>query len=302
MTIGDRPLTDILPFLRKSGNLVRGRVLEKFSPVSPEFEESEIADFDPQSSIIFEKSRSNVREGLRQIVGFVMDSFDLPRRGGFDFGSGATGEMVEELLAPHIDKSTWTQVEINPGSIAENQRRHPSSKIVRGSYLNIEKTLGIRNKLDIATGLSSLDATAFVERAVAEIRSALKSGGYFLHIQDVGPGRGTPIREMKKMGFDLPLDCERWANNPRSILTYLDPRFPEEVALRYTVGDLFKNYLARAIEEDPEMELLADNWVTSRRATKGNSQKGYIYFLNTSVLTLESIEEVSAIVTLARKK
>lgn len=65
------------------------------------------------------------------------------------------------------------------------------------------------------------------------------------------------------------------------------------------VGEMFRRNIGRAIEKDPEMELLGNDWVTAKRRVKGN---GRLYFLNILLTVTSPFEEASAIVTAARRR
>ena len=134
-------------FLREHGLMQRAQLTPLSTPANIEEELAGIrAQKIQTASSIFEKNRVPVRGALRAIVGYAFDEFNLPKSGGVDIGSGATGEMVEELLPRSVTQSSWVQLEANPSAVKENQRRHPNSRIVEGSYLN----MGVSG-LDIVT-------------------------------------------------------------------------------------------------------------------------------------------------------
>ncbi len=251
------------------------------------------------ASLSFEKNRSQVREALQAMLARIFRDFDLPVSNGVDLGSGATGAMVEELLAPIIDKKSWIQVETNPAAVRENRRRYPSSIVVQGSYLRLEEALHLRDMLDIVTGLSSFDATHFIDQAVDQARVALRKNGYFLHMQDVRPGLGVCFRELEAMGFRPPYKADMLQSNVgiQEPLVYTLPD-----GRKMSVGELFRRNLGRAIERNPGMELIFNKWVTARKKLPEGTP-GRAYFQNVLLLGFPiPLEEVSAVVTLARKR
>lgn len=296
--VGDSPYRDMVPFFRNTGGLVPGTISPIYSPQDIAEEESGIRLQEISSaSSHLERTRQPIRGSLRRILKYAFDRFDLPKSGGVDIGSGATGEMVEELLPDVCAKSTWAQIDVNQYAVDANKLRHPYSTIMQCSYHNI----GIKN-LPIVTGLSSLDATSFVDDAIEEIRSSLADGGYLLHVQDVRPGRGYGMREMKERGIDPPYEVEFIAgtDNP---LTYFDANSGDIL----DVGELFRNNLGRAIQNNEGMELCMNDWVTVRRDLK--TPPALWYFMN-MLLKADPyfdpgdngpIEDVSAIVTVARR-
>lgn len=299
--IGDEAYKDMPGFLRQNELMRVAEITLGVPPVSPDEELRGIRTQNiSQASLIFERTRSLVRDALRAVVGYVFDRFDLPKDVGVDIGSGATGEMVEELLPPGISKSSWVQLEANPSAVAENRRRHGASTIVEGSYLDMR----VKN-LKVVTGLSSLDATSFLDHAIEEVRSALRDGGYLFHVQDVRPGIGFGFREMQHMGYVLPYTAEIPQGAPDP-LTYLVSRKSAEKKY-IDVGELFRRNLGRTIQANPGMELLFNKWVTARRPISISPARWY--FLNILLQTVpcfppdnQSMEEVSAVVTVARKK
>lgn len=298
LSIGDRPLTDVPAILRQGGALVKRQVVPQVLDTGVEAEERYLANLPVQNaSGSFDRTRQQVKGALIAIGDWALQEYAISRSNGCDFGSGATGFMVEELLAGKIDKPTWTQVDVHPGAVAANKSAHPASVIRVGSYLRVKETLGFDGNLDTATGLSSLDATQNVARAVEEIRSALKPGGIFLHIQDVRPGTGTGFREMAEMGVRPPFTT--YELNGSGVLS---PILSYEINGGQTlnVGELFRRNLGRAIIQNPGMELLGNDWVTAHRIL--SSTPGRLYFMNILLQGMVPSEEASAVVTVARRK
>ncbi len=295
-----QPHFDVPAVMKQCGRLKETQFIPLSFPKSVEEEERGIqAQPITTASLSFERNRSQVREALQAILARIFRDFNLPTSNGADLGSGATGAMVEELLSPIISKKSWIQVETNPAAIAENRRRHPSSAVMQGSYLRLEETLHLRDKLDIVTGLSSFDATHFIEQAVEQARIALKKNGYFLHMQDVRPGLGVCFRELEAMGFRPPYKVDILQSNVgiQEPLVYTLPD-----GRKMSVGELFRRNLGRAIEGNSGMELVFNKWVTSRKALPAGTP-GRAYFQNVLLSGFQvPLEEVSAVVTIARKK
>lgn len=295
------PLIDVPETCAQMGMTSRRIMVPQDTPFSIEEEEKGIAAQPIQTaSLSFEKNRSQVRAALQAILARVFREYNLPRRNGIDLGSGATGAMVEELLAPSIEKDAWIQVDANPQAVDENRKRHPVSAIMRGSYLRIRETLHILGEtLDIATGLSSFDSTQFIEHAVEEVATVLRSGGYFLHMQDVRPGVGVGFREMAAMGFQPPYHVDMVGSN----VGIQEPiRYHLPNGMTVSVGELFRRNLGRAIAKNANMELMMNHWVTARRDLP-HGTPGRAYFQNILLSGFPiPVEEVSVVVTLAKKK
>lgn len=300
LAVDSAPMFDVPAIAKELKMLENMEIAPLGVPGSIDEEERGIAAQSIQSaSLSFERNRSQVREALTAVLSRIFKDFELPVSYGADLGSGATGAMVEELLAPIIDKKSWIQIDANPAAVRENKRRHPESRILQGSYLRLEETLHLRDTLNIVTGLSSFDSTHFIEQAVRQAIIALKPGGYFVHMQDVRPGIGAGLREMEAMGFRAPYRVDMLKSNVGILepITYILPD-----GRRMSVGELFRRNLGRAIEKQPDAELLFNNWVTSRRELPQGTP-GKAYFQNILLSGFpQPIEEVSAVITVARKK
>lgn len=291
--VSDEEPLEIVHALGQANQLISGRIDFPKQKLDLATEAQQIAKQDIKETTSFERVRAPFRQALRAIIGYIYDEYKLPRDGGVDFGSGATGEMVHELLRDQINASTWAEVDVNPAVIAENKRRHPTATVFQGSYLDTAK-LGLNNTLNIATGLSSLDATQFVPEAVHQITNTLQLGGYLLHVQDVRPGNGTGNRELRHRGMSPPFDCHFLKAGTQDVLCYSTPTGI------VSVGELFRQNLGRAIETEPNLELLMNNWVVAKRPI--NEKYGRTYYMNISMLSTDRVEEAHAVVTLARKK
>ena len=250
------------------------------------------------ASLSFEHNRMKVEEALQGITGAVFDQYNLPRFGGIDVGSGATGAMVHQFLKPHINVSSWSEMDVNPNAVAENIRRHPDARVMAGSYLNLAETKGLPKKVSIVTGLSSLDATQFISQALNEIRQKLHTGGFLLHIQDVRPGLGTPVRELEHMGLQSPF-CAYTLRSNVGIQEPLAYQTPEGLL---SVGELFRRNLGRLIEQQHGMRLLVNHWISARRVPPNPELGGSAYYMNVHLRGIpHPIDEVSAVVTLAQR-
>ncbi len=290
------PQNDIFDFLRDQEYLQRGEVMLQSMPATIAEELMKIRQQNHVvASEVFEKNRKPFRNALRAIIGSVFADYSLPQSGGIDIGSGATGEMVEELL-PSSARRNWVQIEANPASVVENKRRHPASTIVEGNYHQLGNL-----QLPIVTGLSSLDATCFPEDAIEAIRESLKTGGYLFHVQDVRPGVGYGIREMVQMGQKDPWVVEVMGkSDPLTYFVQGEQRF-------VNAGEMFRRGIGRALQKNSGMELLMNHWVTVKKPLPAQEMSRW-YFMNValhaptfSTFDPRPYEEAAAVVTVARK-
>lgn len=275
--------------------LVAGKIESLRVPETIQEEEHALSALNIAStSLHFEKTRNHFQEALRAIVGHIFKKFQLKPDNGVDFGSGATGFMVEDLLDGLIDKFSWAQVEINKNAVDENRRRHPESTIITGSY-HRTSDLGLRNQINTASFLSSLDATHFITHAINEIRQTLVKGGYLFHVQDVRPGIGVGPRELKRLGYEQPYRAECIpGSHPNPLLYIIENDWR-------SVIDLFRTNLGAAIKSVLGMELIFNEWVTASRKSK-LSLPGEVYYSNMRLTSPEQpIHQASAVVTVAKK-
>lgn len=295
--VGNSPYRDMPAFQRDFSITSPGTSQLLRAVPSIEAEEAGILKQGVELSDLFERNRIPVRDALRTIVNYVFQRFRLPKEKGIDIGSGATGEMVEELL-PHHLRPEWLQMELSPQALEANRRRHPGSTIVQGSYLRMGE--GLKEGFNIVTGLSSLDATYFLDEAIKKISTALVAGGYLVHIQDVRPGAGVGLRELQRLGATPPYAAEILPGN--QVSTYL-------IGNQYiSVGEIFRRQLGRVLDANPGMEVLMNDWVTVQKFRQRTDMSLW-YFMNTLLrgcpcFPMESgpMEDVSAVVTVARKK
>lgn len=270
-----------------------------YSPRDVAEEEAGISQFDPGvESPTFDRTRQHFREAIRAAVGHFFEKFDLPRRGGLDIGSGATGSMVHSFLDGTVEKHSWTEMDVNPQSVRANAKLHPGARVVTGSYHRLD-SLNLHDSLDMVTGLSTLDATQFIPHAIAQIRNALRRGGYLFHLQDVRPGNGAGLRELQAMGEQSPFHC---------LAFHTDRPQPEFAAFAssdgsvFSTGELFRRQLDRAFVADGGYEVLLNDWVRSGKKIPGKI--GRTYYLNSDLQHISAQpaqHEAYMIVTLARK-
>lgn len=296
ITEGDCPLIDTIDILNQVGALHTVSIVNPSKPDDMRCEVEALKQLDVRvASMGFDMTRRKSIDALRAIARLVFQKFKFPQGNGMDIGSGATGFMVEDLLTGLIDKKDWVQTDIHPEAVRKNRRSHPDSTILQGSYLNLEEDFHLKDTMDIITGLSSLDATHFIERAMGQVRATLKVGGMFLHIQDVRPGLGSGIRELGMMESRVPLTVYSMTRPPDR-LDVLAYRTSEGVC---SSGELFRRNLGRAIENTTGLELVSNSWVSATRPVVNNGQ---IYFLNTRVASpLFVFDTASAVVTVAKK-
>ena len=303
ISIGELPIDFIKVFCSQRTSI--GQVVEELRDVLPNSPYEEGLYIAKQNisnaSLCFKAFRDPVRDLLKTIVAFVFDEYDLHKSHGLDIGSGATGEMVEELLPINEEeKAGWTQTDVNPNAVKENKRRHPDSKIEICSYFDLK----VQEVYRTITGLSCLDSTSFVEEVIGEIKNALVEEGVFMHFQEIRPGWNSPFKEMVKRGEKFPL------------VALLDPEvsgahemFPHNI-MGYcsTMGDgflsvmeLFRRHLARAIGNVEGLEIILNDWVTAAGPTSDLSN-GCVYNSGLKIPTPGNpYNIVSGIVTLVRK-
>ncbi|MBI5414716.1 hypothetical protein HZA38_04340 [Candidatus Peregrinibacteria bacterium] len=252
------------------------------------------------ASLSFENFRTPLRHALRAIVRFIFDKHHLPLEEGIDIGCGATGEMVEQLLpVTQSQRSTWTQIDLNPSAVIENRSRHPSSHIEIGSYLHMDTS----RCSHIVTGLSSLDTTAFVDRAVQQVATRLYGGGFLVHVQDMLPGWSVSLKEVLSRGEPFPYTVEIVPPKTKQE----NKVFPHNIQMYHTrngvvsVMELFRDRLAKVIEQTGELKLLESEWFTAIGEVADPAQA---YFYNSGFRyrsSNPSVQIASVVVTIAKK-
>jgi len=288
--------------------------LEKHIP-NPHAEALGLSKMDVnEASALFENNRKKVMQALRALAGYVFQQYNLPRENGADFGCGATGAMVHEFLKDEINPQSWTEIDIHPDAVKMNKQRHPAARVITGSYHDIP-SLGIQNSLQIATGLSSLDASFYTDHAIKQITSSIIPGGYFLHIQDVRPGSNVVFKSLEEMGEKPPYHAEvaPSSKNDSNMVLY------ETAEGLLSVVELFRRRIGRAISRNPDLELLTNSWVVAqRKVSDGETARLYQANICLDIPRRDQLnqlpahlaqliaprvgfEQASAVVTVARK-
>jgi len=251
----------------------------------------------------FERTRSKVTEALQAIPGMLFKEFNLPRTNGLDIGCGATGFMKHTLLSKEIKAHGWTEIDANPQAVRANQLLHPQANILQGSYQHLDR-LNLEGKLDMITGLSTLDATAFQDEAMRQIGRALKPGGWFLHIQDVRPGMSPCLQALEARNLDrpFPMVADRQSED---VLSF------EVNGRQVSVVELFRERIRRAVLRTLSLTPVLNHWVRSSKGIPHGStdcrhpDASRTYYMN---MLLEHtyhphpVEEAFAVVTLAQKR
>ena len=193
----------------------------------------------------FEIYREPIKDSLVKLVEFLWNHYELPRDGIIEYGSGATGYFYSVLKPEYV--TNWLQVEVNPLAIKENRRRNPNASIVEGSYNKIDYV-----DVNMIAGLSSFDSTDNMAHSIGQVAQALKRNGYFLHIQDVGPSDHFTVRYLKQTGAE-------------NVLYFLSSSAALGALIngeRVTTPNLFQEAIGNAITNHPNLELIANHYVT----------------------------------------
>ncbi|MBT3705029.1 hypothetical protein HOG17_04600 [Candidatus Peregrinibacteria bacterium] len=232
------------------------------------------------TSGLFEYHRKAVRHLFRAIMEEIFRTHDIPREGGVDIGSGITGEMVNEWLPLSDDQlQSWTETDINREAVETNRlRRQSGSSVKIASMYDLEKDLKLRGqKIPVITGLSSLDAPAFLERAISSIRNALVRGGHLVHIQDVRPGIHMGTDQLKHEQKPGP-HTVGFARPPEGI-NIINPHvyFRPDGSFESSV-ELFRRRLGRSIMGTSGLRLVKNEWVVATEPTEDESS--YVYAMN----------------------
>lgn len=252
----------------------------------------------------YERNRNRMAETLKAIPGYLFQQHKLPRNNGIDLGSGSTGFMRNTLLADQINHHSWVEIDVNPYAVEFNKQLHPNSAIVEGSYHRL-RNMGLEGRLDMVTGLSSLDSTVFLDRVLEEIASTLKPEGWFLHMQDLRAENGVCLQALKDEGLTPPFRMESADASGKNVLCF-DVR-----GERVAVSELFRRRMATALKKTPSLNPVMNNWVLARRPIQRPQTQSKLpalsktYYMNMILEHLhhpEPLEEAFAVVTLAQKK
>ena len=294
----------ILEDVRDALRIHQGSIDSYTYPASVLAEEKGMAQQRPEITEEFERNRAKIIETLQAIPGYFFQLYDLPRNSGIDVGCGSTGLMRNTLLADQINHHGWAEIDANPHAVAANRILHPDSAIVVGSYHRLRQ-MDLEGRLNMVTGLSSLDATAFLDYAVGEIASALKPGGWLFHMQDVRPGNGICFQALENEGLTPPFQMESADICGKNILSF------EVRGEKISVVELFRRRMATALQKTPSLSPVLNSWVVARRPARpeymeskhpGASKTYYMNMLLEHLRYPEPVEEAFAVVTLARKK
>ena len=243
----------------------------------------------------FDQYRKMVRSGLKAIVRSTWDIHKIRSQHGVDVGSGPLGEMASKLIPPRARKNC-IQVELNHSSVQSNQHLHPYATIIEGSYLELSKIIG--EKADFVTGLSCLDSTMQLDLAIDEISATLRSGGYLVHVQDMGPGEPIVCDEMMRRHEVSPY-------KGKAISQGLFPRFmiTDNGRGQISTVDLFRERIGRVIEKKKkDVELIENGWVTALDSNVGPYYNlHHLHGLYDPNPPHNNVE-ISAVVTVARNK
>ena len=273
-------------------------------PATNQEDEQGQAEQDPmRASGLFEHHRKAVRPLFREMLRNVFERFHLPKEDGIDVGSGMTGEMVNEWLPLSSEqRKTWTETDINPNSVQANRERHPGANVQVASMYELRQMLASNQKVPLITGLSSLDAPAFPDKAMAEIKHVLEPGGIFLHVQDVRPGIHMGINQLKHEGVEGPYRAvqarppDGRTVNPHA---YILPNGSLVSAV-----ELLRRHLERTAQ-GAGLENIYSGWMYASERIEGPSS--FIYNMNMrgpveSKFTNIPLNLAVAAVTVARKK
>lgn len=305
LQVGDRnPIeSDTLGILRDTGSLGRCDISVSPPPISPQEEADGLSrDGAMRSSGEFERNRKRTEDGLVAIAEYPIERFGIKTESGVDIGSGMTGAMVRTFIRgklAHI--GDFVQLEVNHQSVTRNRSDNPGARVREGSYHELSKIFGEESQ-DTVTGLSSLDPTLFLENVIGEIRKTLKPGGYLFHMQDVRPGMAPVVQQMQHEGYGPGFSVEELGGCSCNGYPQLSYRTREGYV---SVGELFRRRLGRAIESDPGMELVFNDWITARKRIKDGAMAARLYFMNVFLLLNPQFvtkDQVAAVITVARKK
>jgi hypothetical protein len=243
--------------------------------------------------------RRRAHPALRAIAGFAFEEYGLPTANGVEIGSGPLGYMTNALLPKTVDRKSWREVEINPLSVAKNQRLHPDSRIIQGSYQRLAEVLG-ENSVNLVAGLSSLDSTTNIDNVAEQIRLSLVEGGYLLHVQDIQPSPSTTLHELRTMGEGLPHVQFRNRYSSFGETFFVGNNHSEPIS----TTELFRRRMGRIFCPKNGFEQVLNHWITA--AVPSGRPDSYVFHGGKDlVLKLPKGETqmdfASAVVTIARK-
>jgi SAM-dependent methyltransferase len=130
---------------------------------------------------------------------------------GAEFGCGMYGSFYNYFLPKGI---RWRQFDINPKVVETN-------KLLTKELFGTEPQIEVGNlyemplensSVDVIAGLSCWDSIAYYEEAIKEVSRCLRSGGHFIHYQDLYvPDKQLIIVEARKriqkgLNSDVPVE------------------------------------------------------------------------------------------------
>lgn len=209
--------------------------------------------------------RSSFVGGFRAILRFIFEEFDLPREGGVDFASGPDGFMVEEVLAPLIEKDTWLQSDISTKAVERNRELHSDSDIVVGSFMSPAEIIKDGKPLEkdsvpIATVMNGFHLTVQPEVAIEKISEVLRVRGCLLHIYDLMPSKAI-MSKFERGQYHSRRTLSRLQSGSGMIPLYFEA---EQDAFK-DVRDIFRQDMASVIGGMPNMKLLLNDWMIAER-------------------------------------
>lgn len=292
--------SDVVTHVMLQAGALRDAQILHVDSVPAEDEERGLAALDPgigSASLVV--PRIKVEDAYRAIVRDAFCRHRIPVDRGLDIGAGASGYMAAKLLPPET-QNTWVQMELCPRAVTLNRQQNPGRTIVEGSYLRLREQ-GLSSVFQTISGLSSLDATGHIDRAVEEIRLALQEGGFLIHVQDTRPGRTIVHQELERAGVASPYRATNINDRNAEPNTTISYRCGGETV---NVIELFRRRLERALKENGGYDILESDWVTAvgRGSEEGKSKHSELGVCVTLGSERDSIDTASAVVTVARRK
>ncbi|MBN2368075.1 class I SAM-dependent methyltransferase [Candidatus Woesearchaeota archaeon] len=190
-------------------------LLDEFKDFSPDIERSEA--FCSTTPLSFQEgyyeSRRLFQPAAQGIIHGVFNSLDLPDNAVIaEFGCGAHGPFYL-LFAPKKLRKGWSQFDINPDYVRQNnmaalRRLRRANAHVASMFKMPLDSEGV----DVVVGMSAWDTDPYPELAFNEVARVLKSGGYFVHFQDLLPADYIVLRaealERERRGLPISFSCE----------------------------------------------------------------------------------------------
>lgn len=248
------------------------------------------------------ENRALTAKAIGAIVDAACQRFGISLKNLLDIGAGPHGRMVAELL-PEEARHSSLQMDINPEAVRMNRELHPAlaDNIHQGSYFRLQE-LFPGQTFSTVTGLSCLDCTYHVHKALESITGSLEAGGTFLHVQDVAPGDAVICayvqRKLSRLML-VPLEGAILHNTP---VLLRDPG----TQISHYLTDYFREILQEALEATPQLEVLTNNYVVAE-AEGFDPQKDNLYFHGFNLMNQHNRERepkyrAMALVTAARRK